>query len=56
MESKDALRPFSMAGIATFTMVVSSRIMKKPSVRTSNTIQGFVTIRAGMSVGFEGAD
>src|SRR5215831_16364072 len=34
--------PALMAGIATFTIVVSSMIMKKPVVRTSSTSHGLV--------------
>src|SRR5438309_1681092 len=35
-----------MAGIATFTIVVSSRIMKNPVVKTSSTSHGLVRARA----------
>src|SRR4029077_4413061 len=40
--SSVALSPVLIAGIATFTIVVSSRIMKKPVVKTSKTSQGLV--------------
>src|SRR5439155_7529379 len=38
--------PVLIAGIATLTIVVSSRIMKNPVVRTSSTSQGLVRARA----------
>src|SRR5260370_25330652 len=40
--SSVALSPVLIAGIATFTIVVSSRIMKKPVVKTTKTSQGLV--------------
>src|SRR2546423_15024839 len=40
ISSSAAPKPALIAGIATFTIVVSSRIMKKPVVSTSNTSQG----------------
>src|SRR5438132_5259495 len=43
--SRVVLSPVLMAGIATFTIVVSSRIMKNPVVKTSRTSHGLV--RAG---------
>src|SRR6266700_3547515 len=42
ISSSGALSPLLMAGIATFTIVVSSRIMKKPVVSTTRTNQGLV--------------
>src|SRR5439155_11633566 len=40
--SSVVLRPVLIAGIATFTIVVSSMIMKKPVVKTSKTSHGLV--------------
>src|SRR5579859_3833501 len=40
--SSVVLRPVLMAGMATFTIVVSSRIMKKPVVKTNRTSHGLV--------------
>src|SRR2546421_9523756 len=40
--SRVVLSPVLMAGIATFTIVVSSRIMKNPVVKTSRTSHGLV--------------
>src|SRR5882672_12118546 len=40
--SRVVLSPVLMAGIATFTIVVSSRIMKNPVVKTKRTSQGLV--------------
>jgi len=38
-----------MLGMATFTIVVSSKIMKKPKVRTTNTTHGLLGIRGVLS-------
>src|SRR5487761_1155719 len=43
--SRVVLRAESMAGMATFTMVVSSRIMKKPAHSTTSTSQGLARAR-----------
>ena len=40
--SSVVLSPALMAGMATLTMVVSSRIMKNPLVSTTRTNQGLV--------------
>jgi hypothetical protein len=50
MSDSSACSPSLIAGIAIFTMVVSSRIMKKPRQSTDSTSQGLCR-RSTCSVG-----